>query len=157
MLPHGLDPCVCLPPPTRPCPLACPTLQIADIPLSADHFRYYAGWADKLHGKTIPCDNTFGKASRAAQWLPVAGQWASPRRQPPLSGCKCARPTSSLTPTPPLLQFFAYTLHEPIGVVGQIIPWVRAGCCRLPPAVFCLLLRLLLPACGVFWPRQPLL
>ncbi|EFN60072.1 hypothetical protein CHLNCDRAFT_133364 [Chlorella variabilis] len=63
--------------------------KIADIPLSADHFRYYAGWADKLHGKTIPCDNTFGKASRAAQWLP----------------------------------FFAYTLHEPIGVVGQIIPW----------------------------------
>lgn len=52
----------------------------ADIPLSADHFRYYAGWADKIHGKTIPCDNMLGK-------------------------------------------WFAYTLHEPIGVVGQIIPW----------------------------------
>lgn len=25
--------------------------KIADIPLSADHFRYYGGWADKLHGK----------------------------------------------------------------------------------------------------------
>ena len=54
--------------------------KVADIPLSADHFRYYAGWADKLHGKTIPCDSAFGK-------------------------------------------FFAYTLHEPIGVIGQIIPW----------------------------------
>ncbi|PRW44891.1 aldehyde dehydrogenase [Chlorella sorokiniana] len=54
--------------------------KIADIPLSADHFRYFAGWADKLTGKTIPCDNVFGK-------------------------------------------FFAYTLHEPLGVVGQIIPW----------------------------------
>jgi len=90
----------------------------ADLPLSSDHFLYYAGenrggremadmpgrraggstlprqpsclhflpifntncpssllpagWADKLHGKTIPCDNIFGK-------------------------------------------FLAYTLHEPIG------------------------------------------
>ena len=35
--------------------------QIADIPLSADHIRYFAGWADKVHGKTIPCDNVFGE------------------------------------------------------------------------------------------------
>lgn len=51
--------------------------KIADIPLSIDHFRYYAGWADKIQGKTIPTDGPY----------------------------------------------FAYTLHEPIGVVGQIIPW----------------------------------
>jgi len=49
----------------------------ADVPLSIDHFRYYAGWADKIHGKTIPVDG----------------------------------------------DFLAYTLHEPVGVVGQIIPW----------------------------------
>ncbi|EFJ51086.1 hypothetical protein VOLCADRAFT_73567 [Volvox carteri f. nagariensis] len=49
----------------------------ADVPLSIDHFRYYAGWADKIHGKTIPVDGPY----------------------------------------------LAYTLHEPIGVVGQIIPW----------------------------------
>lgn len=49
----------------------------ADIPLSIDHYRYFAGWADKIHGKTIPVDGNY----------------------------------------------FAYTLHEPIGVVGQIIPW----------------------------------
>ncbi|KAG2485836.1 hypothetical protein HYH03_015419 [Edaphochlamys debaryana] len=49
----------------------------ADVPLSIDHFRYYAGWADKIHGKTIPVDGPY----------------------------------------------WAYTFHEPIGVVGQIIPW----------------------------------
>jgi len=49
----------------------------ADIPLSAMHLRYYAGWADKISGKTI-------------------GQHSN---------------------------HFTYTLHEPIGVCGQIIPW----------------------------------
>ena len=47
------------------------------MPLSVDHYRYFAGWADKLHGKTIPVDG----------------------------------------------DFLAYTLHEPVGVVGAIIPW----------------------------------
>jgi len=51
--------------------------RIADIPLSIDHYRYFAGWADKVHGKTIPVDGNF----------------------------------------------LAYTLHEPVGVIGQIIPW----------------------------------
>jgi aldehyde dehydrogenase (NAD+) len=49
----------------------------ADLPLSIDCLRYYAGWADKLEGKTIP----------------LAGN------------------------------YFCYTRHEPVGVVGQIIPW----------------------------------
>lgn len=49
----------------------------SDIPGSAAIYRYYAGWADKIHGKTIP----------------VGGP------------------------------FMCYTRHEPIGVVGQIIPW----------------------------------
>lgn len=49
----------------------------ADVPLSVDHYRYFAGWADKIEGKTIPVDGNF----------------------------------------------FAYTLKEPVGVVGQIIPW----------------------------------
>lgn len=26
----------------------------ADVPLTADHFRYYAGWATKVYGQTIP-------------------------------------------------------------------------------------------------------
>ena len=49
----------------------------ADLPLVIACYRYYAGWADKLQGKTIP----------------VSGR------------------------------YFTYTKHEPVGVVGQIIPW----------------------------------
>ena len=48
-----------------------------DLPLAIACYRYYAGWADKIHGKTIPIDESV----------------------------------------------FCYTRHEPIGVVGQIIPW----------------------------------
>ncbi|RMZ75845.1 hypothetical protein DV737_g5078, partial [Chaetothyriales sp. CBS 132003] len=56
--------------------------------------RYYAGWADKLHGQTIP---TTG-------------------------------------------QKFAYTLKQPIGVCGQIIPWnypLAMGAWKLGPALAC--------------------
>jgi aldehyde dehydrogenase (NAD+) len=49
----------------------------ADLPLTIACYRYYAGWADKVQGKTIP----------------IAGD------------------------------YFCYTRHEPVGVVGQIIPW----------------------------------
>jgi aldehyde dehydrogenase (NAD+) len=49
----------------------------ADLPLSIQCYRYYAGWADKIFGQTLPIDGPF----------------------------------------------FCYTRHEPVGVVGQIIPW----------------------------------
>jgi aldehyde dehydrogenase (NAD+) len=49
----------------------------ADLPLVIDCLRYYAGWADKIHGQTIP----------------IRGN------------------------------YFCYTRREPVGVVGQIIPW----------------------------------
>jgi aldehyde dehydrogenase (NAD+) len=49
----------------------------ADLPLTISCYRYYAGWADKIEGKTIPIDGPY----------------------------------------------FCYTRHEPVGVVGQIIPW----------------------------------
>ena len=75
----------------------------ADVPLSVDMFRYMAGWATKIEGKTIPIS----------------------------------------VPYAPNEKFFAYTRREPIGVVGQIIPWnfpllmaawkmapaLAAGCC----------------------------
>jgi aldehyde dehydrogenase (NAD+) len=48
-----------------------------DLPLTVKCYRYFAGWADKVVGKTIPIDGNF----------------------------------------------FCYTRHEPVGVVGQIIPW----------------------------------
>lgn len=50
-----------------------------DIGLAIQHFRYFAGWADKgLQGKTIPIEN---------------------------------------------VDIFSMTVHEPVGVVGCIIPW----------------------------------
>merc|ERR1711981_478289 len=49
----------------------------AELPLSIACLRYYAGWADKYHGKVIP----------------IRGN------------------------------FMCYTRHEPVGIVGQIIPW----------------------------------
>lgn len=49
----------------------------AEIPSFVRLFRYYAGWADKIHGLTVPADGPH----------------------------------------------HVQTLHEPIGVAGQIIPW----------------------------------
>jgi aldehyde dehydrogenase (NAD+) len=48
-----------------------------DVAATVGCYRYFAGWADKVHGKTIPING----------------------------------------------DFFCYTRHEPVGVVGQIIPW----------------------------------
>jgi aldehyde dehydrogenase (NAD+) len=66
--------------------------KVADLPLTIACYRYYAGWADKVQGKTIP----------------VAGA------------------------------YFSYTRHEPVGVVGQIIPWnfpVLMQAWKLAPAL----------------------
>ncbi|MBN8590562.1 MAG: aldehyde dehydrogenase family protein [Anaerolineae bacterium] len=52
--------------------------QQVDAPLSAEHFRYYAGWPSKIEGATIPV-NTPGT--------------------------------------------FNYTVREPVGVCGLIVPW----------------------------------
>ncbi len=49
----------------------------ADLPLTIDCMRYYAGWADKIHGQVVP----------------IRGN------------------------------YFCYLRREPVGVVGQIIPW----------------------------------
>src|SRR5580698_8409791 len=48
-----------------------------DVAATVGCFRYFAGWADKFQGKTIPING----------------------------------------------DYFCYTRHEPVGVVGQIIPW----------------------------------
>lgn len=64
----------------------------ADLPLSIDCLRYYAGYADKIHGQTIP----------------VRGN------------------------------YFTYTRREPVGVVGQIIPWnfpILMVCWKWGPAL----------------------
>ncbi len=66
--------------------------KVADLPLTIACYRYYAGWTDKVQGKTIP----------------VAGD------------------------------YFSYTRLEPVGVVGQIIPWnfpVLMQAWKLAPAL----------------------
>ncbi len=66
----------------------------ADLPLTIACYRYYAGWADKVQGKTIP-----------------------------ISG-----------------DYFCYTRHEAVGVVGQIIPWnfpLLMQAWKLAPALAC--------------------
>ena len=65
-----------------------------DIQQAADAFRYYAGWASKLEGETIP----------------VRGQTLN------------------------------YTLREPVGVVGAIIPWnfpLLMAAWKVAPALAC--------------------
>src|SRR6202050_875674 len=53
----------------------------ADVPVTIENMRYYAGWATKIEGNTIPLS------------------LAAPSK------------------------YLAYTVREPVGVVGQIIPW----------------------------------
>ncbi len=67
----------------------------SDVPLTADHFRYFAGWATKIEGETIPVS---------------------------------------------IPNMFTYTLREPLGVVGQIIPWnfpMQMAAWKLAPALAC--------------------
>jgi len=67
----------------------------SDVPLTADHFRYFGGWSTKLEGNTIPVS---------------------------------------------IPNMFTYTLREPLGVVGQIIPWnfpLQMASWKLAPALAC--------------------
>lgn len=67
-----------------------------DIPNAAATFRHFAGWADKIHGATIPTAGYFG------------------------------RPTHS------------YTVREPVGVIGAIVPWntpLMIAAWKLAPAL----------------------
>lgn len=33
--------------------------KVADVPLVVNTLRYYAGWTDKIHGKTIPVSGPY--------------------------------------------------------------------------------------------------
>jgi len=73
-----------------------PTFESAkvDLPSVVENFRYYAGWADKMAGET----------------LPVSGP------------------------------FLNYTLREPYGVVGAIVPWnfpLSLAAWKVAPALAC--------------------
>jgi acyl-CoA reductase-like NAD-dependent aldehyde dehydrogenase len=65
-----------------------------DVPATAKCYRYFAGWADKVQGKTIPIDG----------------------------------------------DYLCFTRHEPVGIVGQIIPWnfpLLMQAWKLAPALAC--------------------
>jgi acyl-CoA reductase-like NAD-dependent aldehyde dehydrogenase len=75
-----------------------------DLPAAVKHFRYYAGWAGKLEGSSIP--------------VSIPNQ-------------------------------FVFTLREPVGVVGVIIPWnfpLLMAAWKLAPALACGNTVLLKPA-----------
>jgi len=87
----------------------------ADLPLTIDALRYYAGWADKIHGQTIPVRGNFftytrrepvGVAGQIIPWnfpmLMVAWKWGpalaagctivmKPAEQTPLTCLRMAR------------------------------------------------------------------
>ncbi|KYD08892.1 Aldehyde dehydrogenase [Heyndrickxia sporothermodurans] len=63
-----------------------------DLPNAIENLRYFAGWATKMMGQTIPISNSF----------------------------------------------LNYTHHEPVGVVGQIIPWnfpIQMALWKIAPAL----------------------
>ena len=65
-----------------------------DVRLAAATYHYYGGWADKIHGETIPVDGPF----------------------------------------------LNYTLREPLGVVGAIVPWnfpISLASWKVAPALAC--------------------
>jgi acyl-CoA reductase-like NAD-dependent aldehyde dehydrogenase len=65
-----------------------------DVRSSADTFRYYGGWADKIHGETIPVEGAH----------------------------------------------LNFTLREPLGVVGAIVPWnfpLNLATWKVAPALAC--------------------
>ena len=69
---------------------------LADVPISAATFRYYAGWVTKIDGAT---------------------------QQTSFPG-----------------KFLSYTLRQPVGVVGQIIPWnfpLMMAAWKVAPALAC--------------------
>ncbi len=65
-----------------------------DVRLTADTLKYYGGWADKIHGETIPVEGPF----------------------------------------------LNFTLREPLGVVGAIVPWnfpMSLAAWKVGPALAC--------------------
>jgi aldehyde dehydrogenase (NAD+) len=102
-----------------------------DLPLVIDCFRYYAGWADKIHGQTIPVRGNFfcytrrepvGVAGQIIPWnfpmLMVAWKWG-----PALAaGCTVVLKPAEQTPLTALrLGELALEAGYPAGVIN-IVP-----------------------------------
>jgi len=84
-----------------------------DIALAIKHFRYFAGWADKMQGKTIPCENPDQFALTLREPVGVVGciiPWNFPLlmltwKWAPLlaAGCTCVLKSSEKTPLSALM------------------------------------------------------
>ena len=47
--------------------------QMLDVPMTIDTIRYFAGWADKIEGRTIPTPDAFGRPiSQHGAFLPFS-------------------------------------------------------------------------------------
>src|SRR4051794_15870298 len=103
----------------------------ADLPLVVDCFRYYAGWADKIHGQTVPIRGNYfcytkrepvGVAGQIIPWnfplLMVAWKWG-----PALAaGCTVVLKPAEQTPLTALrLGELALEAGYPEGVIN-IVP-----------------------------------
>ena len=103
----------------------------ADLPLVVDCFRYYAGWADKIHGQTVPIRGNYfcytkrepvGVAGQIIPWnfpmLMVAWKWG-----PALAaGCTVVLKPAEQTPLTALrLGELALEAGFPAGVIN-IVP-----------------------------------
>src|SRR5512143_3229727 len=101
-----------------------------DLPLVIDCFRYYAGWADKIHGQTIPIRGNYfcytkrepvGVAGQIIPWnfplLMAAWKWG-----PALAaGCTSVlKPSSFTTLTALRLGELAVEAGYPAGVVNVV-------------------------------------
>jgi len=75
---------------------------IMDMYGSIFTLRYYAGWADKIHGQTIPAGRLFPTKLYIDAYIILHDVYVYY-----LDG-----------------NIFVVTRKEPVGVCGQIIPWV---------------------------------
>jgi aldehyde dehydrogenase (NAD+) len=101
-----------------------------DIPLAIDALRYYAGWADKIHGQTIPVSGNYfcytrrepvGVAGQIIPWnfpiLMVAWKWG-----PALAaGCTIVMKPAEQTPLTALrMAWLAQKAGVPDGVINVV-------------------------------------
>lgn len=85
-----------------------------------DHYRYFAGWADKIEVRifVFVWTRLMFKSPRTRM-----KKNASINRSTNPSNQSINQPINQGKTIPVDGNFFAYTLMEPVGVVGQIIPW----------------------------------
>ncbi len=65
------------------------------MPLSVEHIRYYAGWADKIHGSIVPVGPASGPMMATVYKEPLGGGSDHPLELPHPHGCMEAWTCSS--------------------------------------------------------------